>query len=54
MFSLDTFEFESIASRHLYDFQASTSDLYLCNENSSDSDLYSSYNSDQENDLENK
>lgn len=52
MFSLDAFEFETLANRHLYDFQSSPNDLYLCNENSSDSDLYSSYNSDQENDLE--
>lgn len=52
MFSLDSFEFESIGNRHLYDFQETVNDLYLCNDNSSDSDLYSSYNSDQENDLE--
>lgn len=50
MFSLDAFEFETLANRHLYD--AAANDLYLCDENSSDSDLYSSYNSDQENNLE--
>ncbi|XP_031628197.1 pancreas transcription factor 1 subunit alpha-like [Contarinia nasturtii] len=53
MFSIDAFEFETLANRHLFDYQsASTSDLFLCNENSSDSDLYSSYNSDQENNLD--
>lgn len=52
MFSIDTFEFEAITNRHIFDYPTTTSDLYLCNENSSDSDLCSSYNSDQENDVE--
>lgn len=53
MFSIDSFEFESLANRHLFEYPASTTeDLFLCNENSSDSDLYSSYNSDQENNLD--
>lgn len=53
MFSLDAFEFETLANRHLFDYQStSSSDLFLCNDNSSDSDLYSSYNSDQENNLD--
>lgn len=53
MFSIDAFEFEALANRHLFDYQtASTEDLYLCNDNSSDSDLYSSYNSDQENNID--
>lgn len=53
MFSIDTFEFESLANRHLFEYPAaSTADLFLCNDNSSDSDLYSNYNSDQENNLD--
>lgn len=53
MFSIDAFEFEAIANRHLFDYPTTASaDLFLCNDNSSDSDLYSSYNSDQENNLE--
>lgn len=53
MFSIDSFELEAIANRHLFDYPSSTaSELFLCNDNSTDSDLYSSYNSDQENDIE--
>lgn len=53
MFSIDSFEFEAIANRHLFDYPSATAaDLFLYNENSTDSDLYSSYNSDQENDIE--
>lgn len=53
MFSIDSFEFETLANRHLFDYTSATNaDLYLCNDNSSDSDLYSSYNSDQENNLD--
>lgn len=53
MFSVDTFEFESIANRHsIFDYQPpSETDLFLCND-SSDSDLYSIYNSDQENNID--
>lgn len=51
MFSIDSFEFEAIANRHLFDYPSAT-DLFLCNDNSTDSDLYSSYNSDQENNIE--
>lgn len=59
MFSIDCLEFESIMSRHLFDYQTtastgsslSSTDLFMCND-SSDSDLYSSYNSDQENNIE--
>lgn len=45
-------------SRHLFDGQQtiasttssnSSTDFYLCQDNSSDSDLYSGFNSDQEN-----
>lgn len=53
MFSIDAFEFETLANRHLFDYQSSSTDLFLCNDdNSTDSDLYSSYNSDQENNLD--
>ena len=52
MFSIDAFEFESLANRHLFDYPSASTDLFLCNDNSSDSDLYSSYNSDQENNLD--
>lgn len=52
MFSIDAFEFESLANRHLFDYPSASADLFLCNDNSSDSDLYSSYNSDQENNLD--
>lgn len=53
MFSIDSFEFEAIANRHLFDYPSATAtDLFLCNDNSTDSDLYSSYNSDQENNIE--
>lgn len=53
MFAIDSLEFETLANRHLFEYPASTSaDLFLCNDNSSDSDLYSSYNSDQENNLD--
>lgn len=53
MFSVDAFEFEAIANRHLFDYQPpSENDLFLCNDNSSDSDLYSAYNSDQENNID--
>lgn len=53
MFSIDAFEFEAIANRHLFEYPSvSSDDLFLCNDNSSDSDLYSSYNSDQENNLD--
>lgn len=60
MFSIESLEFESIMNRHLFDYQTTTStvsslsssDLFLCNDNSSDSDLYSPYNSDQENNIE--
>lgn len=60
MFSIDCLELDSVMSRHLFDYQTTTSntsslsstDLFICNDNSSDSDLYSSYNSDQENNAE--
>lgn len=54
MFSIDAFEFESLANRHLFDlnYPSASADLFLCNDNSSDSDLYSVYNSDQENNLD--
>lgn len=53
MFAIDSLEFEALANRHLFEYPPTTSsDLFLCNDNSSDSDLYSSYNSDQENNLD--
>lgn len=60
MFSIESLEFESIMNRHLFDYQTtastasslSSTDLFLCNDNSNDSDLYSSYNSDQENNID--
>lgn len=61
MFSIDCLELDSVMSRHLFDYQTtsntsslSSSDLFMCNDNSSDSDIYSSYNSDQENNVEKK
>lgn len=53
MFAIDSLEFEALANRHLFEYPpTASSDLFLCNDNSSDSDLYSSYNSDQENNLD--
>lgn len=60
MFSIESLEFESIMNRHLFDYQTtastasslSSTDLFMCNDNSTDSDLYSSYNSDQENNID--
>lgn len=61
MFSIESLEFETIMNRHLIDYQTAAgtvqtinanADLFLCNDNSSDSDLYSSYNSDQENNID--
>lgn len=60
MFSLDAIEFETMMNRHLFDGQqtnastassSSSTDFYLCQDNSSDDDLYSysGFNSDQEN-----
>lgn len=58
MFSMDAIEFETMMNRHLFDGQqtnastassSSSTDFYLCQDNSSDSDLYSGFNSDQEN-----
>lgn len=59
MFSIDSIEFESIMNRHIFDYQTSAStasslsstDLFMCNDDSSDSDLYS-YSSDQENNID--
>lgn len=60
MFSIDCLELDSVMSRHLFDYQTATSntsslsssDLFMCNDNSSDSDIYSTYNSDQENNVD--
>lgn len=65
MFSMDTFDFESVMTKHLFDGGSSfnnnnnnhihntessnSSDYFLCDEYSSDSDMYDGFNSDQEN-----
>lgn len=63
MFSMDTFDFETAMTKHLFDghpihtnnttttSSSHSSDFLLCDEYSSDdgSDIYSGFNSDQEN-----
>lgn len=55
MFSMDTFDFETAMTKHLFDghqihtSSSNSSDFFLCDEYSSDSDMYDGFNSDQEN-----
>lgn len=56
MFSMDTFDFESVMTKHLFDgsnalhnTSSNSSDYFLCDDYSSDSDMYDGFNSDQEN-----
>jgi pancreas-specific transcription factor 1a len=60
MFSMDTFDFETVMSRHLFEgpgaqqylshngTSSNSSDYYLCDDNTTDSDSFSNF-SDQEN-----
>lgn len=59
MFSLDSFDFESAMTRHLFDGPITTgsssgSDFFMCDDTTTDSDSCSGYNSDQENNGDDK
>lgn len=53
MFSMDSFDFEAVMSRHLFEGSSggnTSSDYFLCDDNTTDSgDSYCGFNSDQEN-----